>query len=79
MKRTLSETVNPEQTAHRRTRYRTEQAESLATLLELAGANPFAARAYRRAASLVRETKVPVAELVRQRRARELRGIGPSI
>jgi DNA polymerase (family X) len=56
-----------------------ERLESLATLLELAGANPFAARAYRRAASLVRETKAPVAELVRQGRVRELRGIGPSI
>jgi DNA polymerase (family X) len=56
-----------------------DRLESLATLLELAGANPFAARAYRRAASLVRETKAPVAELVRQGRVRELRGIGPSI
>ena len=56
-----------------------DRLESLATLLELAGANPFAARAYRRAAALVRETKVPVAELVREGRVRELRGIGPSI
>jgi DNA polymerase (family X) len=56
-----------------------ERLESLATLLELAGANPFAARAYRRAASLVRDTKAPVAELVREGRVRELRGIGPSI
>ena len=56
-----------------------ERLESLATLLELAGANPFAARAYRRAAALVRDTKAPVAELVRQGRVRELRGIGPSI
>jgi DNA polymerase (family 10) len=56
-----------------------DRLDSLATLLELAGANPFAARAYRRAASLVRETKAPVAELVRQGRVRELRGIGPSI
>jgi DNA polymerase (family 10) len=56
-----------------------ERLESLATLLELAGANPFAARAYRRAAALVRDTKAPVAELVREGRVRELRGIGPSI
>ena len=56
-----------------------DRLESLATLLELAGANTFASRAYRRAASLVRETKVSVAELVRQGRVRELRGIGPSI
>jgi DNA polymerase (family X) len=56
-----------------------ERLESLGTLLELAGANPFAARAYRRAAELVRDTKVPVADLVRQGRVRDLRGIGPSI
>ena len=56
-----------------------DRLESLATLLELAGASPFAARAYRRAAVLVRETKAPVAELVREGRVRELRGIGPSI
>ena len=56
-----------------------ERLESLATLLELAGANPFAARAYRRAAALIRDTKAPVADLVRQGRVRELRGIGPSI
>ena len=36
-------------------------------------------RAYRRAAELVRETRAPVAELVRAGRVRELRGIGPGI
>jgi DNA polymerase (family 10) len=56
-----------------------ERLEALATLLELAGANPYATRAYRRAASLVRETKAPVADLVREGRVRELRGIGPGI
>jgi DNA polymerase (family 10) len=56
-----------------------ERLEALATLLELADANPYATRAYRRAATLVRETKAPVAELVRAGRVRELRGIGPSI
>jgi DNA polymerase (family 10) len=56
-----------------------ERLEALATLLELAGANPYATRAYRRAAALVRETKAPVAELVRDGRVRELRGIGPGI
>src|ERR671922_588245 len=48
-------------------------------LLELADANPYTARAYRRAAETIRGAAVPVAELVRSRRARELRGIGPGI
>jgi DNA polymerase (family X) len=56
-----------------------ERLESFATLLELAGASPYAARAYRRAAELIRATKAPVAELVRAGRVRELRGIGPGI
>jgi DNA polymerase (family X) len=56
-----------------------ERLESFATLLELAGANPYSARAYRRAAELIRATKAPVAELVRQGRVRELRGIGRGI
>ncbi len=50
-----------------------------AALLELAETNPFAVRAYERAAELVRSTPVSVAELVRNGRVRELRGIGPSI
>jgi DNA polymerase (family X) len=50
-----------------------------AALLELAGTNPFAIRAYERAAELVRSTPASVAELVRTGRVRELRGIGPSI
>jgi DNA polymerase (family 10) len=48
-------------------------------LLELADGNPHAVRAYRRAADNVREAAFPVAELVASGRARELRGIGPSI
>jgi DNA polymerase (family 10) len=56
-----------------------DRLESFATLLDLAGAKPYAPRAYRRAAELIRETKAPVAELVRAGRARELRGIGPGI
>jgi DNA polymerase (family 10) len=48
-------------------------------LLDLAGASFYTARAYRRAADLVRETKAPVAEIVAAGRARELRGIGPGI
>src|SRR3954469_6617606 len=53
--------------------------ESYGALLDLAGAGYYSVRAYRRAAELVRETRAPVAELVRSGRARELRGIGPGI
>src|SRR3954447_13290720 len=53
--------------------------DAFAALLELAGANPYTARAYRRAGELIRGTPVPVAELVRAGRVRELRGIGPGI
>src|SRR5881628_2849831 len=56
-----------------------DRLESFATLLDLAGANPYTSRAYRRASELIRETKVPVADLVRGGRVRELRGIGPGI
>jgi DNA polymerase (family X) len=52
---------------------------SFATLLELAGANGYSVRAYRRAADLLRESALPVAQLVRTGRIRELRGIGPAI
>ena len=48
-------------------------------LLDLADASPHASRAYRRAAEIVRTTPAPVAELVREGRVRELRGIGPGI
>src|SRR5438477_905883 len=51
----------------------------LSALLDLAGANTYAVRAYRRASEVVRTTPAPVAELVRAGRVRELRGIGPSI
>jgi DNA polymerase (family X) len=53
--------------------------DSFATLLELAGANPYSARAYRRAAELIRSTEAPVADLIRAGRVRELRGIGAGI
>jgi DNA polymerase (family 10) len=56
-----------------------DRLESFAALLELAGANPYTARAYRRAAEMIRSTPVDVAELVRAGRVRELRGIGPGI
>jgi DNA polymerase (family 10) len=53
--------------------------EAYAGLLDLAGAGYYTVRAYRRAAELVRETRAPVAELVRAGRVRELRGVGPGI
>jgi DNA polymerase (family 10) len=53
--------------------------DAFASLLELAGAGPYTARAYRRAAELIRSTPAPVADIVRAGRARELRGIGPGI
>ena len=56
-----------------------ERLEAFSTLLDLAGAGYYSARAYRRAAELIRATKAPVAELVRAGRVRELRGIGAGI
>jgi DNA polymerase (family X) len=53
--------------------------EAFAALLDLNGAGYYTARAYRRAAELIRDTRAPVAELVREGRVRELRGIGPGI
>src|SRR5436305_3692594 len=50
-----------------------------AALLELAGASYYSARAYSRAAELVRSAPVPVAQLVREGRVRALKGIGPAI
>jgi DNA polymerase (family 10) len=50
-----------------------------AALLELADRSPFAVRSYLRAAELVRSSPGPIADLVREGRARELRGIGPGI
>ena len=50
-----------------------------AALLDIAGTNTFAVRAYERAAALIRTTPADVAELVRAGRIRELRGIGPGI
>ena len=55
------------------------QLEAFAALLELNGAGYYTARAYRRAAELIRETRAPVEQLVLEGRARELRGIGPGI
>lgn len=56
-----------------------DRLESFASLLELADANPYTARAYRRAAETIRATPLPIEELVRTGRVRELRGIGSGI
>ena len=56
-----------------------DRLDAFASLLELAEANPYMARAYRRAAETIRGAALPVADLVRAGRARELRGIGPGI
>ena len=56
-----------------------DRLDAFASLLELADANPYTLRAYRRAAELIRATPAPVAKLVASGRARELRGIGPGI
>ena len=56
-----------------------DRLEAFASLLELADANPYTPRAYRRAAETIRGAAVPVAGLVRSGRVRELRGIGPGI
>src|SRR5437868_5835383 len=53
--------------------------EEYAALLELSGANAYATRAYRRAATLIHATPVDVAALVREGRVRDLRGIGAGI
>ena len=56
-----------------------DRLEAYASLLELADANSFQVRAYRRAAETVRGAPIAVAELVAAGRVRSLRGIGPGI
>jgi DNA polymerase (family X) len=56
-----------------------DRLDAFAAVLELADANPYTARAYRRAGETIRAAPSPVAELVRSGRVRELRGIGPGI
>jgi DNA polymerase (family 10) len=56
-----------------------DRLDAFASLLELAEANPYMARAYRRAADTIRAAEYPVAGLVQSGRARQLRGIGPGI
>jgi DNA polymerase (family X) len=56
-----------------------DRLDAFASLLELADANSYTVRAYRRAAETIRAAALPVAALVRSGRARELRGIGAGI
>ena len=60
-------------------RHIADRLDSFAALLELSEANPYTVRAYRRAAETIRAAAVPVADLVRTGRVRQLRGIGPGI
>jgi DNA polymerase (family X) len=56
-----------------------DRLDAFAALLELAEANPYTSRAYRRAAETIRATPADVDELVRSGRVRQLRGIGSGI
>jgi DNA polymerase (family 10) len=56
-----------------------DRLETFALMLELVEANPYTIRAYRRAAETIRGAAVPVEELVRRKRVRELRGVGQGI
>ena len=56
-----------------------DRLDAFAALLELGEANPYTARAYRRAADTIRSAAAPVEGLVRNGQVRRLRGIGPGI
>ena len=56
-----------------------DRLETFALMLELVEANPYTIRAYRRAAETIRSAPLPVEDLVRRSRVRELRGIGQGI
>jgi DNA polymerase (family X) len=56
-----------------------DQLDLLADLSEIRGDDSFRVAAYRRAATRVRETSAPVAELAVSGRAKELQGIGKTI
>ena len=56
-----------------------EQFELLADMLELDGADAFRLTAYRRAATRIRESAVPVAQLAQEGSATKLSGIGTTI
>jgi DNA polymerase (family X) len=56
-----------------------DRLETFALMLDLVEANPYTIRAYRRAAETIRGAPLPVEDLVRRNRVRELRGIGQGI
>ena len=56
-----------------------ERFDELADLLELDGADAFRLQAYRRAATRIRESAVPVAQLALEEKATRLSGIGSTI
>ena len=56
-----------------------DRLDAFASLLDLGDANPYTARAYRRAAETIRGLAVPVTELVASGKVRDLRGIGSGI
>jgi DNA polymerase (family 10) len=56
-----------------------DRLDAFAMLLELGDANPYTARAYRRAADAIRGAALPVEELVKAGRARDLSGVGAGI
>lgn len=53
--------------------------EEIATLLELSGENPFKARSYVNAARAIEQCEEDIETLVREKRLRELKGIGQAI
>ncbi|MER3501351.1 MAG: DNA polymerase/3'-5' exonuclease PolX [Candidatus Fervidibacterota bacterium] len=53
--------------------------EETADLMEIAGENPFKARAYRRAAEAIAALREPIEELARQKRLSAIEGVGESI
>lgn len=53
--------------------------EETADLMEIAGENPFKARAYRRAADAIAALKEPIEDLVKAKRLNQIEGIGESI
>ena len=56
-----------------------DQLDLLADMLEIEGEAGFRVRAYRRAATRVRDTAAPIAELALQGQAKALQGIGKTI
>ena len=56
-----------------------EQFDLLADIMDLEGAESFRVLAYRRAATRIRETAGPVAQMALEGRAKSLQGIGKTI